>query len=519
MSQTDPCAPQADPGAPVKTHHHHYGHLFFAKRRGIGSFRSLAMAIGAGFLLNCSMPAADAPQPVPDPYRPRFHFTPPAGWMNDPCGMFYYEGEYHLHYLSNPDPAGWGKQWAHLASQDLVHWAPWPASIRCSGSGSGLVDSDNTAGFQTGADRVPVLVYSDFADEGQIVGLAFSHDRGRTWRQYPHNPVLRRPDGNKDFRDPKVVWYAPSRKWLLVLSRGYHPPGNLFESTDLKKWKLLGEMPNGECPDLFELPIAGRPAERKWVYVAGSYPTTPNGEGINYWLGDFDGKSFSNRSAAGRFGGNFFVGQSFSQVPAADGRRLWIGWKWLPAEKYGALGPWTGGIQTIPVALALRDLPGTGLRLCYQPVKELQALRDGHTQLPPQIIKEGSLPVGGPNPPGELLEIIARFQLDTAAEFGFRLRQGPAGPCTVGYRTAKQEVFFTPPAGQGGIVQPLAPRGQEVQLHILLDRSVVDIFGNDGLTWNCEFFKADPQSLGLELYASGGVVQLLALDLWRLKSE
>jgi fructan beta-fructosidase len=472
---------------------------------------------------------AAAPSALPsdsETYRPQFHFTPSQGWMNDPCGMFYHDGDFHLHYLWNRELGGWGKDWAQVVSRDLVHWTPWPVSIsndpvlgEC-WSGSGLVDADNTGGFKTGKEDVLVLVFTiNSASEGQAVGLAYSNDRGRTWTRYAQNPVIRRLDENKDYRDPKVFWHAPSAKWILVLSRGYTAPGNIYSSSDLKHWTLLGEMPNGECPDLFELPIEGRPSETKWVYAAGDFPAAPNGAGAKYFLGDFDGKAFGNRSSAHRFGGNFFVGQSFSQVPPADGRRIWMGWKWLNPEKYGTLGPWAGGIQTIPVALTLRDIPGAGLRLCYNPVKELQGLRDEHFHFERQAITQGGSLLSSRRIQGELLEIIARFQLDTAAEFGLQLRKGTQGHCTVGYDTAKQEVFFNPEAGPNRTSQALAPRDKVVQLHVLLDRSVVDIFGNDGLTWNCEFFKADPKSLGVELYAKGGTVQLLSLDLWKLKSR
>lgn len=485
--------------------------------------RLLAAALPFWVMQMAPTTAADGPPPasaeVQNVYRPQFHFTPPEGWMNDPCGMFYYDGHYHRHYLWNPDLGGWGKQWAHAVSKDLIHWTPWPASISCGGSGSGLVDSENTSGFQTGKDHVPVLVFSEFAGEGQIVGLAYSNDRGRTWTQYAQNPVIRRPDENKDFRDPKVFWHAPAAKWILVLSRGYTAPGNIYESANLKNWTLLGTVPNGECPDMFELTIEGRPGETKWVYAAGDYPMTPNGGGIKYFLGDFDGKAFGNRSTAYRFGGNFFVGQSFNQMPPADGRRIWIGWKWLPADKHGTYGPWSGGIQTIPVALTLREIPGVGLRLCQNPVKELQSLREEHFHLDRQAITEDNLLLSSRGIQGELVEVIARFQLGTAAEFGLQFRKGPKGHCTVGYNTAKQEVFFSTAGGTNGTVQALAPRDKGVQFHMLLDRSVVDIFGNDGITWNCEFFKADPKSLGIELYAKGGTVQLLSLDLWKLKSQ
>jgi len=456
----------------------------------------------------------------PEKYRPQFHFTPPKGWMNDPCGMFYDNGLYHLHYLWNPDLAGWGKQWDHVVSKDLIHWKHWGTSASCNGSGSGLVDTNNTSGFQTGTAPVPVLAYTEFVDEGQIVGLAYSSDRGRTWTQYSKNPVLRRSDENKAFRDPKVFWHAPTGKWIMVLARGYTAPGNIYESADLKQWTYIGEMPNGECPDMFELPIEGRPGKTKWVYAAGTYnPAAPNnGEGAKYFIGDFDGAKFTNQSPAHRFGGNFFVGQSFSHVPPTDGRRIYMGWKWLPGDKYGDLGPWSGGIQTVPVSLTLRDIPGVGVRLCQNPVKELQSLRGEHFHFDRQAITEGNSLLSGRGIQGELLEIVVEFELDTAAEFGLQFRKGQQGHCTVGYNTVKQEVFFTTTTGTKGTVQALAPRNKLVQFHILVDRSVVDIFGNNGTTWNCEFFKADPKSLGIELYTKGGTAQLQSLDLWKLKT-
>ena len=450
-------------------------------------------------------------------YRPRFHFTPPKGWTNDPCGLFYDDGYYYMHYLWNPDLRGWGQQWAQITSKDLIHWKEDGISVKCEGSGSAIVDINNTSGFGTGKNHVMVLVFSEFTKDGQIVGIAYSNDRGRTWTKHEGNPILRHPDDNKDFRDPRVFWHSPTSKWILVLSRGYTKPGNMYESTNLKEWKLLGEVPNGECPDLFELPVEGHPSETKWVYVAGDYPMAPNGVGVKYFIGDFDGRIFGNRSGTNRFGGNFFVGQSFSQIKRTDGRRIWIGWKWLPEDKYGTLGPWSGGIHTLPVVLSLWDIQGTGIRLCQNPAKELQSLRYKHFHFDSRTIMEENSLLSDLKIQGDLLEFTAIFQLDSAAEFGIQLRKGAKGHCTLGYRSASNELFFIPMSGKNGFVQTLTPNEKTVKLHVLLDRSVIDVFGNDGITWNCEFFKTDPDCLGIELYSKGGKVRLLSMDLWKLK--
>jgi len=461
-----------------------------------------------------------------EPYRPQFHITPSSGWTNDPCGMYYADGLYHLHYLWNPDTAGWGHNWAHVVSNDMVHWTPWPISLAKDSelgenwSGSGLVDPDNTGGFKTGTNDVQVLAFtSNTADAGQNVGIAYSNDRGRTWTRYAQNPVLPRlQDGNSAFRDPKVFWHEPTSKWKMILSRGYTAAGNMFESSNLKDWRLISEMPPGECPDMFELAVDNRPGQKKWVYVAGDYnPAAPNnGVGAKYFIGDFDGQEFRNSSTAYRLGGNFFVGQAFNQIPTEDGRCIYMGWKWLQEHIYGTLGPWSGGIQTLPVVLTLRDIPEVGLRLCYNPAEELEAMRGEHFSFGPQPIAEGNSLLSGRGIEGELLEIIVQFQLGTATEFGLQLRKGSQGTCTVGYNTATQKLFFTPSTGDNAISQALVPVDGKVTLRIFLDRSVVDIFGNDGVTWNTEFFKADPDSLGIELYTKGGTVQLISLDVWQL---
>jgi fructan beta-fructosidase len=488
---------------------------------------------GEGQITHTGIDAVSVTTNYNELYRPQFHVTPSSGWMNDPSGMYYSEGLYHLNYLWNPDTAGWGHNWAHVVSDDLVHWTQWPNSINEdpeqgeAWEGSGVVDPDNTSGFKTGTNDVQVLAFTtNTADAGQIgVGIAYSNDNGQTFTRYAQNPVLPRlEDGNSAFRDPKVFWHDPTSKWIMVLSRGYTAPGNMFESSNLKDWSLISETPPGECPDMFELAIENQPGQKKWVYVAGDYnPATPNnGVGAKYFIGDFDGLEFTDQSPAYRLGGNFIVGQSFNNIPTEDGRRIYMGWKWLPEYEYygehayGTFGPWTGGIQTLPVVLTLRDIPDVGLRLIYNPAEELESMRGEHFQFGPQIIAEGNSLLSSQGIEGELLEMIVQFQLDTATEFGLQLRKGPQGDCTVGYNTATQELFFTSATGDNAISQALAPVDGKVTLHIFLDRSVVDIFGNDGLTWNTEFFKADPDSLGIELYTIGGTVELLSLDIWKL---
>jgi len=457
-----------------------------------------------------------------EPFRPQFHFTPTTGWMNDPCGMVYYKGEYHLHYQANPDPKGWGNRWAHAVSKDLVHWTHLPPALikdkehgGC-WSGSAVVDSNNTAGFQTGKENVLVIFFTKVTKaQGQTVGLAYSNDRGRTWQRYPANPVIVPADGNKDFRDPKVIWHEPSKQWIMAISRGYTAPGGLYRSTNLKEWEFAGNAPNGECPDIFELAVPGT-QDKKWLYLCGDYPTTPNGVGAKFFIGDFDGSNFTAQSQALRLAGNFFVGQLFSDMPAKDGRRIWMGWKWLKNE--GNLGPWAGGIQTIPVELTLGKLDNKELRLFYNPARELQSLRTQHVHFTDQTITEHCSILTDKGINGELFECIAEFEPGRAQEFGLQFRKGDNTTCTVGYNATDKKIFFRDPTGKEKVSQPLPLEKGRVKLHLLLDRSVIDIFGNGGQTWNCAFFKADRKNTGIEFFAKGAPARLLAMDLWKLKS-
>jgi fructan beta-fructosidase len=489
----------------------------FLKIAGIGT-----VSLGFSRFLSFAQPMSDYRDPglFDEPYRPQFHLTPSHGWMNDPCGMFYYKGEYHIHYQANPDnPKGWGSQWSHAVSRDMVNWKHLPPSLvqdekhgGCS-TGSCMVDWKNSSGFRSGRENVIALVFT-ITNPDQKQGVAFSNDRGRTWERYPGNPVILATDGNKDFRDPKVFWHEPSKKWIMVVSRGYTPAGDIYESPDLKNWEHSGKAPNGECPDLFELTLPGS-KEKKWLYLCGDYPMAPNGTGAKYFIGNFDGKNFHDESGQHRLGGNFFVGQSFNDMPSSDGRRIWMGWKWLHDE--GDFGPWTGGFQTLPVELNLMETSAHILQLQYRPVAELKTLRKKQVRITGEMIGSDSTVLGDKGLNGELFECIAEFQLDSAQEFGLKFRMGLNSPATLTYNVSQQMLVFRDPAGREKFTQPLVPQNGSVKLHLFIDRSVIDVFGQDGLTWNCGFFKADPKDRGIELFAENGTVRLVSLDLWNLK--
>lgn len=329
-------------------------------------------------------------------YRPQIHFTPPAKWMNDPNGMVYFEGEYHLFYQYYPNSTVWGPMhWGHAVSKDMLHWehlpvALYPDSLGCIFSGSAVVDINNTSGL--GKDgKTPMLAiftYHDFVGEKagrntfQNQGIAFSNDKGRTWEKFNGNPVLKNP-GIRDFRDPKVQWYEPSKKWIMTLAT--LDCITFFSSPDLKNWTKESEFGKGvgghggvwECPDLFPLKVDGT-GDEKWVLLVSINPGGPNGgSATQYFVGNFNGKVFQNenKSAEPRwidYGKDNYAGVTWSGIPKSDGRRIFLGW--MSNWQYATIVPtivWRSAM-TLPRELKLENHPADGFALIGYPVIEFE---------------------------------------------------------------------------------------------------------------------------------------------------
>lgn len=240
-----------------------------------------------------------------EPWRPQFHFTPATNWMNDPNGMVYYEGEYHLFYQYNPFGTKWGHMsWGHAVSKDLVHWEHLPIALYEENdvmifSGSAVVDWNNTTGFGSKGKPPLVAIYTGHYTKKPLQNqhIAYSNDRGRTWTKYERNPVL--DIGDKDFRDPKVMWHEPSKQWIMTVAWPTHRKVRFYSSPNLKDWQHLSDFgPAGsttgiwECPDLFPLKTDGR--KQKWVLVVNVGSGAPaGGSGCQYFVGDFNGKTFT----------------------------------------------------------------------------------------------------------------------------------------------------------------------------------------------------------------------------------
>lgn len=322
-------------------------------------------------------------------YRPTWHFSPKENWINDPNGLVYFEGEYHMFYQYHPYGTTWGPMhWGHAVSTDLIHWEELDIALHPDDngtifSGSAVIDWNNTTGFFPNKPGI-VAIFTSHKDgihggpAVQAQSLAYSHDQGRSWTKYDGNPVLRSED-KVDFRDPKVFWHPPTEQWIMALATGQSI--TFFTSSDLKEWTLASEFGDGigihdgvwECPDLFPLTIEGTNTT-KWVLLVsvGDNPELESGSLTQYFIGSFDGITFRPDDEIVRIldhGRDNYAGVSFSDIPKQDGRRIYLGWmsNWRYANQVPTSG-WRGAM-TIPRVLELKQMNDETI-LVQRPVEE-----------------------------------------------------------------------------------------------------------------------------------------------------
>ena len=427
--------------------------------------------------------------------RPQLHFTTRRGWNNDPNGLVYYAGEWHLFYQHNPYSTEWDNMhWGHAVSQDLVHWqelpvALYPDSLGPCFSGSAVVDEQNTAGFQTGAEKPMVCIYTA-AGNPPVQCLAYSNDRGRTWAKYEGNPVLPHIIGGN--RDPKVIWYAPDRKWVMALFLDQNDYA-LFSSPDLKQWERLCTVTipgTAECPEFFEIPLEGLAAETRWVFYGG------NGQ---YLIGRFDGKTFTTESGphALNRGSCFYASQTFNGAP--DGRRIQIAWGTM-----GMPGMSFNQMMDFPVELTLHQTD-EGLRLFAVPVREIAALHEAGRQWTDLALQPGANPLSELS--GELFHIRAEFEVGDAAAFGVTVRGIP-----VTYDAKTQQLICR------DCRVPLKPEKGRVHLELLADRTSLEVFANHGRVYMPIGVIAPEANRSLEVFTREGTTLVRSLEVWPLKS-
>lgn len=333
-----------------------------------------------------------------DYYRPYYHFTPLYGWMNDPNGMVYKDGEYHLYFQYNPYGSKWGNMhWGHAVSRDLIHWEHLDPAIARDPvghifSGSSVVDKKNTAGF--GKDAIIAIYTNNSVNHDEVQCIAYSNDNGRTFTKYEGNPVLTPFDGLKDFRDPKVFWYEKDKCWFMIVSADKET--RFYKSKNLKKWdyvsafgKGLGQQPcQYECPDFFQLPVNGDEKNKKWVMTMNINPGCWfGGSATEYFVGDFDGKNFTcpdaNEVKWLDWGKDHYATVTFSNT----GSRV-LAITWMSNWQYANLTPFkqNRGANGLPRELKLYEKNGK-YYISEDVAPEALALRKSTKELGSQTVE------------------------------------------------------------------------------------------------------------------------------------
>lgn len=431
-------------------------------------------------------PPGDVP-PYREALRGGLRFSPRRGWCNDPNGLVLFRGEYHLFFQHNP--YGWphgNMHWGHAVSPDLVHWRELPIAIHTDPdgdvwSGSAVVDTEDTAGFGPGA----MVLFYTAAPQHFVQNLVFSQD-GRTFEKWSGNPIVPHIQGGN--RDPKVIWHAPTRRWVMALYLDYpdKPTIQFLTSSDLKSWEAKGQIVGyHECPDLFELPVEGRPGESRWVVT---------GAPSDYQIGRFDGENFVPETPIlkGHRGRGFYAAQTFSDVP---GRRIQVGW--YQTETPGM--PFNQAMS-LPMELGLVADPD-GVRMTWTPVPELASLR---SEALVSEVEPGDDLLGGAE--AELSELDLAFVPSADARLELDLRGVP-----VAYDVAKAEVRMA------DLVAPVPP-GAPHTLRAFVDRTGVELFAAAGRVYMPMPKNLDPSARRHSLTVTAGTVRFERCNLHRLRS-
>jgi len=429
-----------------------------------------------------------------EPLRQQVHFSSKRGWNNDPNGLVYYDGEYHMYYQHNP--YGWSsgqKHWGHAVSTDLVHWEELAEGInpRSYGdwvfSGSAIMDPDNTSGFKNGDEDVMIIAYTS---TGRGECIAYSNDKGRTIIEYENNPVVEHRG-----RDPKLIWYEKGKHWVMAL---YHEEDNkrwlsFYTSDNLKNWQFQSKNENFyECPEIFELPVDGDILNKKWIIYEA------NGM---YQIGSFDGKTFVPETGKipNNYGNCFYASQTFNNVPEEDGRRIQIAW----GRNVNTPGMPFNQSMLFPVSLTLRST-SEGIRMFSEPVKEIDLLHKKELKLKDVTISHDNVPEISVQ--GNLFHILADFRVDETSVFGFKIHG--------------TEIIYDAEKGElrsGNIVASLKPENGNINIEIIADRNTIEIFCNNGEVY-VPVARDLQKEYGFEFLCNGGTAVAETLEIYELNS-
>ncbi|MGN7761295.1 PfkB family carbohydrate kinase [Paenibacillus sp. 22594] len=479
-------------------------------------------------------------------FRPGFHFSPPSSWANDPNGLVYYEGSYHLFYQYHPYSNKWGPMhWGHAISEDLVHWqhapiALFPDEHGAIFSGCCVVDWNNSSGlFEDSHGLIAIFTHADTSpvtgQPRQRQSLAYSSDKGHTWQKYAGNPVLAE-EGIVDFRDPKVFWHPQSKRWVMVLVAGDH--AKFYGSENLREWSLTGEFGKEEgshdgvweCPDLFELQIDDTGLS-KWVLIIsiGDHPSCPEGSRTQYFIGEFDGNTFINDNPADHimwldYGRDNYAGVTWSDIPEQDGRRVIIGWmsNWKYANETPT-GSWRGAM-TLPRVLSLTK-QGEDVTLTQMPVGDIEKLRKESMGWKGITVTSASPFMQKMNE--DLLEIEADIDIRSGEEVHIGLKSSGLSEIVIGYDPVQQWLFID--RSNSGVTDfhpsfsckhgaRMVSKNGKIKLQIWLDRNAVEVYADHGLVTLTDQIFPDAPIDKVEVSTQSGKVVLDSLQIHTLKS-
>lgn len=472
--------------------------------------------VAAMILCSLFIKPSNAQQLYHEKYRPQIHFSPKEKWVNDPNGMVYHNGIYHLFFQYYPNGTVWGPMhWGHATSTDLVHWqehpiALYPDSLGYIFSGSAVVDKNNTSGFGKNGQVPLVAIFTHHDPKGEKEGrndfqnqsIAYSLDNGKTWTKYSGNPVLKNP-GITDFRDPKVMWYEPQKKWIMTLATKDHI--TFYSSPDLKNWTKESEFGKDlgahggvwECPDLFTLDDNGK---KVWVLIVNLNPGGPNGgSATQYFLGAFDGNRFTSSHTDTRwldYGPDEYAGITWSNT---GNRKIFLGWmsNWLYANVVPT-ETWRNAM-TIPRELKLKRA-GKEMYVASEPVAEFNKLRSKPVILQNvQVTKSFDVA----SKAGKIsLPASLDLNLEQLNDFSVILSNDAGEEVVIGYDKKQQQYFIDrTKSGKtdfhkdfgGRHVAPRLTSSGKMDCSLIIDVSSIEMFADSGLTVMTEtFFPTEP---------------------------
>ena len=474
-------------------------------------------------LIGCKEDALLNTQAEEQRYRPNLHFTPAKNWMNDPNGMFYLDGQFHLYFQYNPNDNVWGPMhWGHAISSDGLKWEEQPIALYPDKngtifSGSAVVDHQNTSGFGTIENPPIVAIFTSHSHEKEKAGrldyetqsIAYSLDQGMTWTKYEANPVIAN-QGTKDFRDPKVFWYEDTKQWILVLAAGQEV--QLYSSPNLKQWTKTASFGQGignhkgvwECPDLFPLPVLGTNV-KKWVLLVSINPGGPNGgSATQYFVGDFNGENFvldppfasqmeEEHSFWVDFGRDNYAGVTYNNIEASQGERFFQGWmsNWQYASKVPTT-TWRSAMTLIrKIALTPHQESYRLVAMPYIPKKTAPAIMLKNIEAsasPQRLITQKDI---------SLTATQITFEWE-GENFEWSFSNAQKEELKVGYDSSKNNYYINRMrAGKNDFSDQFAPHistapkksiNTKTKVTMLLDKTSMEVFFDDGLTVFSEIF-------------------------------